>query len=84
MQVLLDPFEEQFDLPAALVQTRDGKRRQLEVVGEKHETLLGLCIEVGDATKRNRILLRGLGSTEHDRLAARNPVVLSMDRQTRR
>ncbi len=33
-QVLLDPFEEQLDLPAALVEPGDGQGGQGEVVGE--------------------------------------------------
>ena len=33
-QVLLDPFEEQFHLPAALVELGDGQRRKLEVIGQ--------------------------------------------------
>ena len=40
-QVLLDPFEEQFDLPAAAVQFGDGERRQDEVVGEEDQRLGG-------------------------------------------
>jgi hypothetical protein len=44
MQVLLDPFEEQFDLPATLVQFGDGQCRQGEVVGQidKEPTCLGV------------------------------------------
>ena len=36
-QVLLDPLEEQLDLPAALVQRGNGQRRQRCVVGQKHQ-----------------------------------------------
>ncbi len=32
-QVLLDPLEEQLDLPAAFVEPGDGDRRQAEIVG---------------------------------------------------
>lgn len=35
--MLLDPLEEQFDLPAATVKLGDRERRQLEVVGQKDE-----------------------------------------------
>ena len=38
-QVLLDPFEEEFDLPAAFVECGDGGRRQSGVVGEEHQRL---------------------------------------------
>src|SRR3989304_6914057 len=37
-QVVLDPLEEQLDLPAALVKLRDGQGRQSEVVGQEDET----------------------------------------------
>jgi hypothetical protein len=35
--MLLDPFEEQFDLPAAFVERADGRGRQPELVGEEHQ-----------------------------------------------
>lgn len=35
-QMLLDPFEEQLDLPPRLVQLADGQRRRIEQVGRKH------------------------------------------------
>ena len=38
-QVLLDPFEEKFDLPTALVDLRDGECRHRETVGDENETL---------------------------------------------
>jgi len=34
-QVLLDPFEEQLDLPAAAIQLGNGVRRQVEVVAQE-------------------------------------------------
>ncbi len=34
-QVLLDPFEEQLDLPAAFVELYNGQRRQGDVVGQE-------------------------------------------------
>lgn len=36
-QVLLDPFEEEFHLPAALVEGADGQRWKRGVVGKKHQ-----------------------------------------------
>ena len=50
-KVLLDPFEEQFDLPAGLVQFCDGERRQEEVVGEEDEAFARLCVAVDDAAQ---------------------------------
>ena len=43
-QVLLDPFEKQFHLPAAFVQRSDGQGRQACVVGQEDQSLLGLGI----------------------------------------
>lgn len=34
-QMLLDPLEEQLDLPATLVECRDSQRRQCGVVGQE-------------------------------------------------
>ena len=48
-QVLLDPFEEQLDLPAILVDRRDGFGRQAEAIGEEDVVLAGLGIAKADA-----------------------------------
>ena len=40
-QMLLNPLEEQFDLPAFLVQSRDGQRVQGGIVGQKHRRFAG-------------------------------------------
>ena len=45
-QVLLGPFEEQFDLPAAFVEPGDGQRRRGDVVGQEDEGLAGLRVAV--------------------------------------
>ena len=50
--MLLDPLEEQFDLPAAAVELGDGERGQGEVVGEKDQRLAGLGIFEADASQR--------------------------------
>ena len=36
-QMLLDPLEEQLDLPSALVKGADGHGRQTELIGEEHQ-----------------------------------------------
>jgi len=69
-KVLLDPFEEEFHLPAAFVKLRDGQGWKGEVVGEKNESFSGLRIEITDASKRSRIVQGGLGSSELDGLVA--------------
>ncbi len=43
-QVLLNPFEEQLDLPAAFVQSSHGQGRQRSVVGEEDQSLLGCWV----------------------------------------
>ena len=48
-QMALDPFEEEFDLPATFVEGRDGDRRQGEVVGEKHQGPLLFDVVEADA-----------------------------------
>src|SRR6202158_3117399 len=50
-QVLLDPFEEQLDLPAALIQLRNDECGQGKIVGEKNQLAIGLPIAVADAAK---------------------------------
>lgn len=47
-KVLLDPFEEQLDLPAAFVQSSDGQGRQACVVGQEDQSLLGFGIFEAD------------------------------------
>ena len=42
-QVLLDPLEEQLDLPAALVERSDCQRRQSHVIGQEDECFARLC-----------------------------------------
>ena len=67
-QVLLDPLEEQFDLPTALETHGDGQSRSFEVVGEKDQSLPVPRIFVTDAAKDMRIMLAGIESGESDRL----------------
>ena len=40
-QMLLDPLEEEFNLPAALIEGADGRGWQAELVGEENECLGG-------------------------------------------
>ena len=49
-QVLLDPLEEQLDLPAALVERTDGQRRQDRVVGQEDQGLA--CLGVLEFARR--------------------------------
>jgi hypothetical protein len=62
--VLLDPLEEQLDLPAQAVQLRDRERQKREVVREEVELLAGLRISIGDAAQMIRIVLNRRGAGE--------------------
>ncbi len=55
-QMLLDPFEEQFDLPAAMIQLRNGQGGRGEVVGQKDQRLAGHGIAIADAEQRVGII----------------------------
>src|ERR1700730_6401603 len=72
-QMLLDPFEEQLHLPAALVQLRNRQCVQDKVVGEKDQTLAGIRIDILDAAERNRIFGRRLDAGQPDGLIAAQP-----------
>ena len=50
-QVLLDPFEEELDLPAAFVELSNHLRGEREVVGQKDQTLVRFGIEITDASQ---------------------------------
>jgi len=67
-QMLLDPFEEQFDLPAAPIQLRDGQGWPGEVVGQEDQRLAGFRIAIADAPPRDGIIVLGLQAGRHDRL----------------
>jgi len=49
--VLFDPLEEEFDLPATLIQSGDLRGRQKEIVGQENQTLGMLKILVTDAAQ---------------------------------
>ena len=55
-QMLLDPFEEQFDLPALLVKCRDHLWFECKVVGQKSEPFSGLVLD-NDAAQGCGIIL---------------------------
>lgn len=50
-QVLLDPLEKDFDLPALAINLGDGEGRQVEAIGQEDEELVGFGIAIGDATQ---------------------------------
>ena len=69
-QMLLDPFEEQFHLPAALVQRGDDQRWQSRIVGQKDQRLARLRIFETDTPQMSRIFLRHVKTIHGDRLIA--------------
>ena len=77
--MLLDPFEKQFDLPAAAIQLGDGQCWQGEIVGEEHQTFAGHRIFEADSTKRRVEILFGVKACQHDSLIA-NQASAAIDR----
>ena len=69
-QVLLDPFEEQVDLPTAFVYGCDSKGRQFEVIGEKDQPFAGLRIDIADTPERFWIVTFALPGAQADGLVA--------------
>ena len=69
-EVLLDPFEEQFDVPSTLVDACDGDGRQASVVGEEDETLAGFGIDEADAPQLFGVVAFALGGLQADALIA--------------
>src|SRR5207244_3506522 len=67
-QMLLDPFEKQFDPPPAAVELRDGQRRLGEVVGEKNQRLAGLRIAKADSPQGFRKIAPGVEAGQDHRL----------------
>ncbi len=69
-QMLLDPFEEQLHLPAALVERADRQRRQGELIGQEHQHFARLGVAVADAPKVARVAFGGVVAVELDGLDA--------------
>ena len=69
-KVLLDPFEEEFDLPATLVYSGDGQGWQVEVVGQEDQPLTAYRIDIADTTQTLRVVEFPLPGAQPDRLVA--------------
>ena len=74
-QVLFDPLEEEFDLPAVFVEGCDGGGRQTGVVGQKDQSLA--CGGVGKPNAPNvfGIVLDGVEALERHALIGNHPSV---------
>jgi len=59
-EMLLDPFEEKFHLPAVLVQLTDGQRRYRPIICQEDEGSVGLRIVVRDTSELIRVSLLGI------------------------
>ena len=68
--MLLDPLEEQLDLPAALVERADGGRRQGELVGQEHQRLARFGVLEADAPQMLRVIAAGGLTVQGDGLVA--------------
>ncbi len=71
--MLLDPFEEQFDLPAAAIELGDGERRKDEVVGQKDQRLSTLRVLEANAPQRVLKAVARVEDSKHNRLVADQP-----------
>src|ERR1035437_4752418 len=64
-QMLLDPFEEEFDLPATPIELGNGQRWHGEVVGQEDEGFAGDGITIADAAERVRVIVLGEQTSQH-------------------
>ena len=64
-QMLFDPFEEEFDLPAAAIELGDGQRWHGEVVGQKDQCFARFWIAIADAAHRDGVIVLGVQPGEH-------------------
>jgi len=71
--VLLDPFEEQFDLPAAFIKGGNGRRWQKHIVGDKNQRFVRLRVLEANAAQMLGIALRAIMSMKSNTLIADNP-----------
>lgn len=67
-QVLLDPFEEELDLPASLVELRHDCCFEIEVVGEEDQRLSRLRIHIADTPQVRSVQSLGFRAVEPDGL----------------
>ena len=67
-QVLFDPFEEQFDLPAAAVELGHGLCGQGKIVAEEEQMFTGLRVGEFDAAELVGIVFGGIEAGEDDGL----------------
>lgn len=76
LEGLLERFEEQLDLPAVLVDVRDGAGLEVMVIGQQGELSLVLLVPDHDTTQERGASLGCFGSGETDRLIRQDGKVL--------
>ena len=79
--MLLEPFEEQFDLPAALKELGDGQSRHGEIIGQKDQGFAGERVTIADAAERGGISCCTAKPVSTTVWSKRRPVVLSTGRE---
>jgi hypothetical protein len=62
-QVLLDPFEEQFHLPAAFIELGNSNGGQVKVISQEYQHLPVLRVSVSDPAQAVRVMRHALGET---------------------
>ena len=67
-QVLFDPLEEEFDLPAVFVESCDGGGRQTGVVGQEDQRFFGAGVRKPNTSNVFGIVLTGVEALEHHAL----------------
>jgi len=67
-QMLFDPFEEQFDLPAQTVDLSHRQCWQVEIVGQKHQRVVRVGIVIADAANDLWIGALNVKAVQHDGL----------------
>src|SRR5215216_2385723 len=68
--MLLDPLEEQFDLPTAAVELSNRLCRQIEVIGQEHQSFSGIGIFESNTSQRPWVAGLGAVEVEHYGLIA--------------
>ena len=71
--MLFDPFEEQLDLPTALVDLGDGERRLGEIVGQEDQSVAVFFVVESDASELLGVIPFGVEAVEHGDLVALQP-----------
>ena len=66
VEVLFDPFEEEFDTPAGTIELGDGESGQIKVVGEEDEFASMFDIVEAHAAERFWVEERGRGAGQND------------------